>query len=177
MAASGLDVRGRSLTFESMQVDKHNRVAVDVAKEYAATLGSRGLYVYGPFGTGKTYLAAAIANAVLDSGRWVKFLRVVDMPRNDQDAVDELANEGWPLVVLDDIGAPKSTPRLVECIYNIVDGRLWHGAPLVITSNYRLNALEQKLDEAGGDAGGRVVSRICEACELVCLGGPDRRKR
>jgi DNA replication protein DnaC len=116
-------------------------------------------------------------NAVMDAGMWARMVRVAAMPRNDQEAIEELADDGWPLVVLDDIGAPKSTERLVECCFTIIDGRLWCGGPIVITSNYTLDGLAKRLDESGGDSGGRIASRIREACEVVPLGGPDRRKR
>jgi DNA replication protein DnaC len=177
---SGLDARGRRMTFDSMVLDKWNSGPMEDCRKYVERLvageGGRGIYLYGSYGTGKTHLACAVANAVLDAGLWVRVVRVAAMPRNDQDVVDELADDGWPLVVLDDMGAAKSTARLVECMFTIVDGRLWYGAPLVITSNYNLEKLEKRLDD-GGDSGGRIVSRIREACDLIPLGGPDRRKR
>lgn len=165
-------------------VDADNRRAVEQARRFAARVVSgewdgrkAGMYLYGQRpGTGKTYLAEAVANAALDAGVWVRFVRVVDIPRNDQEAVEELASDEWPLVVLDDVGAAKPTPRLVECLYAIIDGRTWRGAPLVVTSNLEPDALGRQIGAVDQTAGERIASRLVGACELVPVGGPDRRR-
>lgn len=136
----------------------------------------RGLYVYGPTGTGKTQLACSVMNHLLDRGVFCRFLRTVDIPRNDQEALVELIDEGAnPVLVLDDLGAEKQTPRLLECLYAIIDGRLWNGAYMVITSNYRPRDLARVLNAAEDGYGDRLVGRIREACRMVPLGGRDRR--
>lgn len=181
MAASGLDGDAADRTFETMQVDRHNEEAVRLATEFAdaviAGTASRGLYIYGlKTGTGKSHLAAAVVNRVVRAGVFARFLRVVDIPRNDQEAVDALANSDWPLLALDDIGAAKATPRLVECLYTIIDGRTWAGAPIVLTSNLGPDALAEQIGAVDRTAGERIGSRIVGGCRLVPLAGPDRRQ-
>jgi DNA replication protein DnaC len=180
-AACGLEGDALYRTFDEMEVDSHNREAILAAVEFAdgivAGTARRGLYVFGPrTGTGKTHLAEAVVNRVTAAGVFARFVRVVSMPRNDQEAIEDLAGADWPLVVLDDVGAAKATPRLVECIYSIVDGRTWAGAPLLLTSNLGPDVLAKQLGSLDAVAGERIASRIVGGCDLVPLGGPDRRR-
>jgi len=181
VAATGLDGDAVARTFEAMRVDEHNRAAFERALAFAgevvAGTARRGLYIYGPrTGTGKSHLAAAIVNHVAACGVFARFMRVVEIPRGDQEALEDLSNADWPLLVLDDVGAAKNTARLVECLYCIIDGRCWSGAPVVLTSNMGPDALGAHLGELDKVAGARIASRLVEACEMVPLAGPDRRR-
>jgi DNA replication protein DnaC len=169
------------MVFDNFESDKHNRDALKAAimfvDEFMNSECDHGLLFYGPTGTGKTHLACAIVNRVIDLGVFARFVRAVDVPRHDSDLVLELADPAMnPLLVLDDIGTAKLTERFVEVQYMLIDGRLWECAPLVVTANGDLDAIERFVNAAHPTAGSRLVSRLSEACELVPLFGPDRRR-
>ena len=174
----GLGSQKLKMRFETFKSCRTNELALRKAQALAEKMmkgeDTRGLVLYGATGRGKTHLACAIVNAVIDSGAFALFLPSVEIPKDDQDAVLELTDRDMvPLLVLDDLGAEKPTDRLLECLHIIVDGRLSAEAPLVVTTNLDENGLRTEL---GDYCGPRMVGRLREMCEWVPVGGEDRRK-
>jgi len=177
---SGLGKIGLTKTFEHFVLDSSNRAAWEALTDWLGTADDRayktGLLLFGPTGVGKTHLACAAANWLLDREVFCRYLRTVDIPREDTDAVRELANpDDTPWLVLDDLGAEKMTERALECLYLIIDGRLWHKAPTIVTTNYTPTQLRKMLNSAEAGQGDRLVGRLTELCQMVPLGGDDRR--
>ena len=73
-------------------------------------------------------------------------------------------------LVLDDLGAEKSSPWVLERLTLIVNDRYENLLPTVVTSNLDLELLEKQIGE-------RIVSRLMEMNQAVLLKGPDYRKR
>jgi DNA replication protein DnaC len=57
------------------------------------------------------------------------------------------------VVVLDDVGAFKTTDFVREELFNVIDHRLTHGLPTLLTSNLSIDQIRQTIDE-------RVASRV-----------------
>lgn len=72
------------------------------------------------------------------------------------------------LIVLDDLGAESSTGWAVEKLYMLVDMRYRDEKPLIVTTNYGLEELKEKL-------GIRIFDRLIEMCCPVEIGGTSRR--
>lgn len=119
------------------------------------------LVILGNHGTGKTHLAAAIANQRLDQGRPAIFIVVPDLldrlraaysPTSDvsYDELFESARE-TDLLILDDLGAQSSTPWAQEKLYQIINERYNRRLPTVITSNLSLDDMELRLRSRIGD--------------------------
>jgi DNA replication protein DnaC len=168
-------------TFEN-SVDA-NETGMTVARNYVDKFpeflkAGRGLIFFGTVGTGKTYLAACIANALIDKGYTAlvtNFSRIVNtiqgMYEGKQEYLDSL-NE-YDLLVLDDFAAERDTEYMNEQVYNILDNRLRSGLPLILTTN--LTASELK--EPSGITRQRLHSRIYEMCFPVEIVGKDRRRK
>ncbi|HEX5939464.1 MAG TPA: ATP-binding protein, partial [Dehalococcoidia bacterium] len=110
----------------------------------------------GEHGTGKTHLAAAIANRRREEGDSVLFLVVADLldhlrqSFNPQDAVPsnhELFERvrTAPLLVLDDLGAQSQSPWADEKLYQLINYRYNARLPTVITTSMRTQEMDKRI--------------------------------
>lgn len=113
------------------------------------------LVIFGNYGSGKTHLAAAIANRVLQRDCDVIFTVVPDLldhlrstfgPSNgvSYDRRFEDIRE-VPLLVLDDLGTEHTTPWAREKLYQIINHRYNYRLPTVITSNRKPEDIEPRI--------------------------------
>lgn len=112
----------------------------------------KGLYLHGSFGTGKTFLIAALLNELKDkyhvSTEIVYFPELLRKLKEDLSLVGEkLENfEGTDILLLDDIGAEKVTEwGRDEILGTILQTRMNKGLPTFFTSNLNIKELESHL--------------------------------
>ena len=128
--------------------------AYDTCQEFARE-PQGWLVLTGTYGCGKTHLAAAIANARLNWGEAAIFVVVPDLldhlrstfgPHSDI-RYDELFEQvrSASLLVLDDLGTQSSTPWAQEKLFQLLNHRYNAQLPTVITTNQRLEDLDQRL--------------------------------
>ena len=166
---SGLGRRFRDRTFDTFQptgYEKQFQKAYDFATGFETNQGN-GLLFVGTVGTGKTHLAASIANYIIkDLGIPVIVLNVTELfekLRNFSETNNTLKElKKIPLLILDDIGKEK--------LYEIINARYEDYLPVVITSNDTPANMEKNLGSA-------TYSRLCEMCELITMTGRDWRKQ
>lgn len=180
LEASNLGFMGRKMTFDNFERTKANTAAYDVAVKWCedfAGRGTKGLLFYGATGVGKTHLACAIVNRMIRERHVFCYVQpMTTMPKEDSDEIRRLTR--WseiPVLVLDDLGSEKLTERALECLYSVVDGRGWNGAPLIATTNFTEEGLRDLLNKAEAGRGDKVIGRLRSACEWVCVKGRDRR--
>ncbi|MFJ6015378.1 ATP-binding protein [Streptomyces sp. NPDC092952] len=135
------------------------------------------LLIAGPTGTGKTHQAYGAIRALLAAGvrlRW-EAVTAADLyarlrPRSGFDSERELQTLAkCPLLLLDDLGAAKTSEWTEELTYRLINHRYEHLRPTLITTNLPTADLRTAL-------GDRVASRLAEMTERVILDGPDRRR-
>ncbi len=147
-----------ALVREGTSDDPDNRrlfgEAYQAAVEYAE--GSEGwLMLAGPNGSGKTHLAAAIANRCIERGQVVFFVHVSDLldhlratyaPTSElsySDMFDQVRNT--PLLILDGLGSQSATPWAQEKLQQIVNHRYNAQLPTVFTTAVSLEELDPSL--------------------------------
>ena len=169
--ASGLGDTGLNMRFDNYDIHKGNRRGVNAIKRWIKGKQSKpGILLHGDTRIGKTHLACAAANELIEHGKFCKFLRTVDMPKEDTEAVQELAcSNDTPYLVLDDLGAEKLTERALECLYIVIDGRLWERGPVIVTTNHVEQSLRRIWNDARACEGDRLVGRLLEMCVFVAM--------
>lgn len=159
--------------------DGKNPDLTKLCRRYAEkfTLDSDWLLLYGVCDAGKSYMAAAVANELIDRGVSVIFTSIAEIQNrlwntNDKAAVyDRLCACG--LLVIDDMFAERDSDYMNEIRFEVIDGRYRSGRPAVITTNLTMSELQNPLTTARG----RIISRLYERSIPVCCEGRARRKR
>ena len=175
------DAEMSRFTFEND--DRSNEYISDVAKRYAdnfTTMYSKhkGLLLFGTVGTGKTYIAACIANALIDRGYTclvTNFARLTNtingMYDGKQEYIDGL--DRFSLLVIDDLASERDTEYMNEIVTNIIDARYRSGKPMIVTTNLTSEELKNPRDVRKQ----RIYSRLMEMCIPLEVKGIDRRKK
>lgn len=168
----------RDCTFEH---DDHKDARTSAAcLRYAETFdkGDRfGLLLWGDVGTGKSFMSAAIANRVIERGFTALMTdigTIVTMRESSFNDRQRLLERlmGCDLLVIDDLGAQRDTPYMMEQVYSVIDGRYRAAKPMVITTN--MDA-EQIASRRGHGSWSRVLDRILEVCYPLVFRGKSRR--
>ena len=137
-----------------------------------------GLLLWGGVGTGKSFLAGCIANALMEQEvpvRMTNFARILNELNNSfsrrNDVVDKLCR--YPLLIIDDFGMERGTEYALEQIYSIVDSRYRSRKPLIVTTNLTLNEIQHPQDTAHA----RIYDRLLEMCvPISCIGVSFRKE-
>lgn len=162
----------------------------------------KGLLFKGPVGTGKSHLSIATLRAVIEAhldqfgrppsrsqlygqpeyaGYSCSMIPVFDLlervrqtyrsrERQKEYVVDLIRRcRHDDVVIMDDIGAEKPSDWVEEQLYGLIDLRYRMQRTTFFTTNCSMLQLESQI-------GTRSVSRICEMCEGIMVGGDDWRK-
>lgn len=179
-------------TFEDFEGDSGRLDAGDKAAtflmNYEAGKKVKGLYLYGKFGVGKSYLLGAIANELAKKQISSMIVYVPELLREMKSSIaDSTLNEKIealkkePILMLDDIGAEAvSSWTRDEVLGPILQFRMLESLPTFFTSNFDFNGLEHHLtySQRGEEEkmkAMRIMERIRSLSEPVLVTGPNRR--
>lgn len=175
------DAEMREWTFaKSDHTDQKNE---NIARKYVANFNTMreqgtGLLLCGSVGTGKSFLAAAIANELISQGTpclMTNFSRIISRISEkfggDQKYLDDLNR--FDLLIIDDLGAERDSEYMWEKVMNVIDARYRAGLPLIVTTNLNPKDLYDPSDIRRQ----RVFSRLKEMCIFLEANGADRRSK
>lgn len=188
------DLSDQSLMIDIDRISLENetenyRQIVDVVKLWLDKYPDKGIYFKGPYGTGKSYLAAGITNALAKKGKKVAFVNVpslcIDIKNNatESDVIEDIISKmkRAEVLVLDDIGAENLTNYIRDDIlFTILDYRMENRKRTIFTSNSDFEKLEERMsytqngqkDETKAQ---RIIERIRTLAKIVPLSGKSRR--
>ena len=158
---------------------------------YAETReGGLGMVITGPPGCGKTHLASSIVRALTVERVPATFTDLTDFLMELRASFDGVAPQLTlkdaimaPVLVVDDFGAQRDTEWAMETTYVLLNSRLVHGRPTIITTNLTVDTMRKR---SGGTIEGdetqallerRIYSRLFEITDndFVDISGDDYR--
>lgn len=161
---SNLGERFSKSTFESFLDRNGSEIAYKVAVKYVKTFkewNGESLMLWGEPGNGKTHLAAAIVNELSKKGYIVVFQSVPELLQRIRSTFNSENKENetqimralleCDLLILDDIGAEKTTEWVEEKLFNIIDGRYRKELPTLYTSNLEPKELKNQVGKRSYD--------------------------
>ena len=137
-----------------------------------------GLLLFGNVGTGKSYAAGCIANALIDKEVSVLMVGMSDMVNRMQgnfgaDRDSYMTSLMRPeLLILDDLGAERNTSFGKERVFDVINRRWLTGKPMIITTNIPIATMQKavSLDER------RIYDRILKVCVPIRFNGENFRR-
>lgn len=177
-----MDERLRDVSFDSFRKTNDNAYNLKLCLRYANHFDemlakNQGLLFYGGVGTGKTFAAACIANHLLNQRipvimtSFVKLLESMQGSSEDDSALIARLNRA-KLLIIDDLGAERSTDYALEKVYDIVDSRYRAKLPIILTTNLSMTELKESTDIRYT----RIYDRIFEMCYPMQFKGQSWRK-
>lgn len=178
-----MDERLSDAAFASFVETEKNKRNLKLCRRYAEKFddmyaNNQGLLFYGGVGTGKTFAAACIANYLLSRRvpvvmtSFVKLLETMQGFKEEEEKLIAKLNRA-KLLIIDDLGAERSTDYALEKVYNIVDSRYRAKKPLILTTNLSMDEMKDTADLRYG----RIYDRIFELCYPMQFVGPSWRRR
>lgn len=177
-----MDARLKEVRFDTYRLSDDNRKVFGIAKKYVENFdemlkNGQGLLFWGDVGTGKSYTAAAIANELLNRQvsvimtSFIKILKETEGFGENDDYIDRLNKA--KLLIIDDLGAERSTAYSMEKVYDIIDSRYRSGKPIILTTNLTFAEMKNCDDIRYN----RIYDRIFEMCYPVKVEGMSWRKK
>ena len=139
--------------------------------------GNIGYLLWGSVGTGKSYLAGCIANALMEKEVPVYMTNFAvilgDLSpgftgRNEY--ISRLCR--YPLLIIDDFGMERGTDYGLEQVFHVIDTRYRSNKPLIATTNRPLDELKKPTDTAHS----RIYDRLLSMCVPIRFTGVNFRQ-
>lgn len=185
-----LPLKLKDASFKDIYKDDKNRFELikKIMKfydDYLKGIPSKGLYISGSFGAGKSYLVAALFNELAKKEISSVIVHVPELIRSIKDSFDSDYSDRFdtvrstPLLLLDDIGAEYLTAwARDEVLEPVLQYRMDNSLPTFFTSNYNIKEIEKHFI-VGDDKmkAKRIMERILEVSEPIEVVTDDKRRR
>lgn len=163
LSFANLIARGRATGAREQET---YRRCVDDARAFADAPDG-WIVLSGASGCGKTHIAAAIVNRLLDRGAAALFVVVPDLLDHLRSAYQPNAEVGYdelfervrsaPVLVLDDLGTQAQTPWAQEKLFQLINHRFNTRLPTVVTTNLLPEQFDERLRTRLTDA---AIARV-----------------
>lgn len=173
----------KDANFNDFDISTQTRVkALNYAKGVVDSKKTQsGLYIYGQYGSGKTYFLSALANELAQKNVKSILVFMPDLSRNLKNAMAENLLESRvnllknvDVLMLDDLGGEMISSWLRdEIIAPIIQYRVINNKPIYISSNLDYNLLREHFastkDDINSIKSNRILERIKQITKRVCF--------
>lgn len=174
---------GRKLqnqNFENFHSNLANELAVKVAKDYTnkciSKIQNNGMIITGESGVGKTHLAAAIANRLIENDKIVLMGRLTtlldriketfhDNTKSENELIELYSNVD--MMIIDDLGTEKISSWALEKLYTIIQNRIENNLPIIITTRFDKKGLIDRFNQCQDK---QLVDAIISKMYQICYG-------
>lgn len=178
-----IEEKFKNVRFSNYRKTQENQKVYSVARKYVTNFQkmlqeNQGLLFWGMVGTGKSHIAACIANELLTKRvtvimtSFVKILQEIQKPQTDESEFMAKLNSPT-LLIIDDLGTERDTSYALEKVYNIIDSRYRLKKPIILTTNLSLLEMQETTDVRYK----RIYDRIFEMCYPVLVPGKSWREQ
>ena len=179
-----IDDRFKISTFENFKETKNNAQPLRIAKNYVDSFDemyarNKGLLFYGEPGTGKTYMASCIANALLKKRVPLIVTSILKLTSASGPFSKEAEEQALllrkmnaaRLLFIDDLGSERGSDYKLEQVFEVIDSRYGAKKPMIVTTNMTLEQMQKENDIRRK----RIYQRIIEVCFPVKFSGTSWR--
>lgn len=169
-AASGLKGRNVDADFTHWKMSQYNEKNYKICQRYAQKFrelfeNNQGLLIWGGVGTGKSFAAACIANAIMEQEMSVYMTSSINLSLEEPKVLTS------KLLIVDDFGAERRTEYAAEKVFNALNERYNARKPMIITTNLSPSDFKTETDIRYL----RMYDRLQEVCYPVQFTGVSYR--
>ena len=174
--ASMMASKFRDADFSGYKVREENQEAYKLALNYVKKFRemkekNQGLLLYGPVGTGKSFTAACIANALMEQNITVimtSFVKILqDIGTGDEASYIQILNSA-SLLIIDDLGTELANSFTTSQLYYFIEERHMKQKSTIISTNLSFQELRERYSE-------RIFSRFTGYYNFYMIAGDDIR--
>ena len=184
LTGNGLDILyfPEQMELQDLYVNENRKEIINAIQEYKQSDGTKGIYLYGPFGTGKTYIFLSLANYLATKKN--KKVIFAYYPELVREAKSSIANgkleslitklKNIDVLFLDDFGGELNSSFIRdEFLGPVLQYRMISGLPVFMSSNYDIKSLAAHLSETKDEyniiKAQRIMERIIFMMKVVKL--------
>lgn len=161
---------GQPRTFSAQQQRKSLDAAQQALAAYLADPVG-GVYLAGPYGSGKTHLVTALCNHFTAAGRGAQYVSTPALLRDLRGGIADHTTDArlaayidLDVLALDDFGTEYLTDWSASGLFDLINERYQAERITLVTSNYPLTSMP-----------GRIGSRLAQMCTVIALICSDYR--
>ena len=178
----------QEMNLENFYFDSSNKYVLDVVNDYINKnkdiMKSDSLIIMGKSDTGKTHLAAAIANKLIENDKTVLMERLTNLLdriretyENNTKSENELIEiySNVDMLIIDDLGTEKISSWALEKLYTIIQNRYENGLPIIITTRFNKDGLIERFSYSkDSDLVDAMISKLYQMCFGILLKGTKK---